>query len=130
MKKLLAAVLMTAVLAVMLVACGSDKSDDTRKPDVIIPTDAQGEPVYPTDSDGYPVYPTDAEGEPVYATDAQGNDLIATDSKGTPITGNNGATGPAPTSANPSAEDPTEDEIPVIIVTIPDIPDEDLPILD
>lgn len=126
MKKLIALIITVAVLAAVMVACGSDDSD-SKSSGVILPTDAQGETVYPVDDNGYPVYPTDAAGQPVYATDADGNDLIATDTDGTPITGNGGkkadpTAAPSGTDApaGTSIEDPTEEEIPVIIVPLPE----------
>ena len=147
MKKLTAILLSAVVLlSALMVACGSEKSEPTEKAGIILPTDAQGELVYPTDAEGYPVYPTDAQGEIVYATDAEGRDIVAVDSSGSPITGNHGTpsdpntpadstptqSGAATEPTQPQAsEDAVEDDIPVIIATIPD-DDElyELPILD
>ena len=147
MKQIIA--LSLAVLAVcgLLVACGGDSSsDDATEPQraaIVLPTDAEGAPVYATDAEGWPVYPTDAQGDVVFATDAQGETIVAHDADGNAITGNGGATEgtkpastAAPTAAPGTAADSTEPaegategEIPVIIATLPEGEGYELPIL-
>ena len=126
MKKAIAISIAVLMLAALLAACGNDDSKATGASGekIVLPTDASGELVYPTDAEGYPVYPTDANGEIVFATDAEGANIYAYDGSGNAITTNNaGANKNSGSNKNDTADssgEPVEEEIPVIIATIPD----------
>ena len=147
MRKLILIMITALMLVIILAACG-DKTDDSA---ATLPTDAEGYYIVPTDADGGYVLPTDTNGDAFIPTDSAGDAILGTESNGrvyvikpsaktsggeSGSTGNNGSgnngsggSGSDPTTAAGSG-DVIEDDIPVIVVTIPD--DEDmyeLPIL-